>query len=913
MFEGHVGFPVGVQIPPSAPKSFMTSISQILLSPADRSVIVSNLKEYILQRHEEISILHKNGASGLYIVTRIAALTDKILSEIYNHELRRYENSHNISLNEKCSVVAVGGYGRGELNPYSDIDIMFLYRSDVKDSVEAVSREILYLLWDLKYNIGHSIRTVDDCVKIGISDFTARTALMEARIIAGSESLFTEFRKVFTEKVITRDVKSYIEDRLKGMRERYNHYGSSIYLVEPNIKEGKGGLRDIHSLKWVVIARYGIYSLSDFHKEGYLSKVGYNELIEAQDFLFRVRNELHFNAGKAADVLTVEEQRRIAQFLGYQDEPHRLGVESFMKDYYMHASHIHDISTRVIEKAIPVHIWKKGVEMVTSRFIKPCFLLTKDTIHVPERYQDMFFSNMKNIVNLFYLSLIHGLRISAHTMSMLYRNRDRVANDLYSNPDVNRIFRNIISWPQGISETLRQMQKVKVLQKLIPEYEKISCYSSYDFYHKYTVDEHSFISIQTAEELQYVHGYIAKVYREIKRKDLLHLALLLHDAGKGSAGHHSTIGGQIAERVGKQLGYSSEDTSLLAFLVRNHLNMSLIAFRRDLSEDKVILLFAREVATPDVLRKLFVITYADIKAVGPDAWNEWKENLLTQLYYRTMEELSGTKAIYSEQEIIERLKKEIGERLCIIYPKDWLDEQLHDMESRYLIVTQPEKIINHFHMINNLKENKEERVLVDVSMDKNIVEFTIFTYDNITPGLFSKIAGVLAAAGYNILDAQVYTSKTGIVIDTFRAEDPYPEGVSAMLRQSTVRKHIAEVLTEETTVEYMFEKYANKRPKKKAVTTVAPTQVEIDNDSSDDFTIIDIFAADKQGLLYIITKNIFELGLSIYSSKIATHVDQIVDVFYVKDFNDNKITESERVSEIKQRLLNAIEEYWKVV
>ena len=375
----------------------MTSISQLLSAPSDRSALVISLKNYIAQRNQEIRDLHDNGASGLHIAIRLTGLADTVISEIYNYELRKYESSHHTSISDQCAVVAVGGYGRGELNPWSDIDIMFLYRSNAKKAIEHLSTEVLYLLWDLKYTLGHSIRTIEDCVKIGSSDFTARTALMEARMIAGSEALFTEFQDVFIHKVIARNVRSYIEERLKYMRERYKQYGSSIYLVEPNIKEGKGGLRDIHGLKWVTIARYRIYSLSEFHKQGYISKLGYNELIEAQDFLLRIRNDLHFHAGKAADVLTAEDQWRIAQSFGYKDAPHGLAVEAFMKDYYRHASHIHDISARAIEKAIPSQLWRQGLDFVTSRQIKPCFVLTKNTIHVPERHQEIFFSDMKNI------------------------------------------------------------------------------------------------------------------------------------------------------------------------------------------------------------------------------------------------------------------------------------------------------------------------------------------------------------------------------------------------------------------------------------------------------------------------------------------------------------------------------------
>ena len=904
-------FPWGFKSPLRHQSLFMTALTQILTDTSDRTALIDNLKNYLSKKRQEIHDLHKGGASGLYIVTRISSLTDRIITEIYNHEMKKLERTQDIHIGDKCSIIAVGGYGRGELNPFSDIDIMFLYREDAKNAVETISTNILYLLWDLKFNIGHSVRTIDDCIKISGADFTARTALMESRLITGSESQFDEFQKTFMEKVIARNVRAYIDERLKNSRERYKQFGTSIYLVEPNVKEGKGGLRDIHCLRWVTIARYRIDSLAEFHKQGYITKVGYQELTDAKDFLLRVRNELHFHTNKASDVLTVEDQWRISKLFGYTDETHRLGVEALMKDYYMHASHIHDITQRMIEKALPVQKWKKGMETITSRFVKPCYVLTKDTIHVPERYQEILLSDGKNAVYLFYLSLIHNLRISTHTMSMLYRNSSAIPADLYQSPEINRIFRMILSWPQGVADTVREMHRVKLLQKLIPEFEKISCYASYDYYHKYTVDEHSFIAVQTAEELQHSHSFIAKVYKEIKRKDLLHLALLLHDAGKGSGEDHSVRGEKIAERVAKQLSFNDDDTALLAFLVKHHLIMPNTAFRRDLNDTKVLLLIARLVAKPEALKKLFILSYADIKAVGPETWNDWKEQLLSELYSKVMEELSGTRAIYSVEELLVKIKKDISDKLCLIYPPAWLDEQLQYLETRYLLITPPEKIMNHLHMINQLNMDTKEKVLVDVFLDKGIAEFTVYTYDDITPGLFSRVAGVLAAAGYNILDVQIFTTKKGIVVDTFHALDPYPEGVSSLLRQVTVKKHICEVLTGNTTVESLFGKYANKLPKKKTITISTPTQIEIDNESSDDFTIIDVFSADKQGLLYVITKTIFELGLSVYSSKIATHVEQIVDVFYVKDLNGNKITEHDRITEIKQRLLEAIEEYWK--
>ena len=907
MFEGHVGlFPWGFKSPLRHHSYIMTSyIHSILTSSKSKRDLILSLQQYLKEKQEEIKTLHRQGASGKYISLRLTTLTDALISGVYDFVVQRYEDIHNISLQERCAIVALGSYGREDMSPYSDIDIMFLYEEGIRPHIEEIAKEVLYLLWDIKYDIGHCTRTIEDCLKIGSNDFTVRTSLMEGRLVTGSEDLFRRFQKAFFNQVVRKNVKAYILDRLHYMGERYKQFGSSVYLIEPNIKEGKGGLRDIQCMKWVILVRYGIPSLEDFHKQGYLSSRGYNELVEAQDFLMRIRNELHFHAGKAMDILTFDEQHRIAKCFGYKDEPQRLGVEAFMQDYYMHATRIHDISLRTIEKAIPISPIKQSLIKFTSRFIEPCYQLTWTSIEVPEKYKDALFSKGENVIYLFFLSLIYGLHISTPTMSMLYRNYDRIPHDLYNNVEAMRIFRKIISWPQGVADILRQMHKVKVLQKVIPEFERIYCYASYDYYHKYTVDEHSFLAVEKAEELIYFRTYIAKVFKEIKRKDLLYLALLLHDIGKGLNGHHADTGAIVAERVGRQLGYNEDEVRVLRFLVQNHLLMSHIAFRRDLSEDKVILLFSRRVATPDILRKLFILTYADIKAVGPDAWNDWKENLLTELYYRAMEELSGTKAIYSEEDLINKLKEEIEEKLCLIYPQEWLDTQLQDMENRYLLVTSSDRIINHLHMINRLRSG-DEKVLVDVYPGKNVIEFTIYTYDNIVPGLFSKIAGTLAAAGYNIMGAQVYTTRKGIVVDTFQVEDPYPGGVSSALRQMSVREDIKKILMGETTVEELFEKYKQKRPKKATKKVLVPPSVEIDNETSDEFTIIDIFAMDRQGLLYLIARTLHELGLSIYSAKIATRVDQIVDVFYVKDMDGAKIIDPARLAEIKERLLNIL-------
>ncbi|MBI4715640.1 MAG: [protein-PII] uridylyltransferase [Nitrospirae bacterium] len=882
----------------------MATLNQILEAPSDRAALISDLKTYLRTRREEIRRLHEEGSSGHFVLIRLTSLIDTLITEIYQRELARHPTSGSGKLAEGCAVVAVGGYGRGELNPYSDIDIMFLYRNGMQDETERAAMEVLYLLWDLQFTIGHSTRTIAECVRIARSDITAKTALMEARLLTGSETLFEEFQKAFRSRVLPRRPEEYIEEKRREMRARHLQYGSSICLVEPNVKESPGGLRDVHFLQWVAMARYGVASPSDLHRQGYLTPREYRDLVRAQEFLWRVRNEMHFHTGRASDVLTFEEQKRLADVFHYADEPHRLGVERFMRRYYIAAARIHDVSSRFIERATPVPWRQKIRDLLLSRRVGP-FTLSPRTLRVSERRKFEVLEDGGELLRLFYLAQIHGLRIDSRSRDLLHRHRDRIPRDLRLSPAANRVLLEILSWPRDAANTLRLLHRARLLQKLIPEFARVDRMVQYDHYHKYTVDEHTFLAVEKAQNLLDGSETLAKVYREIRRKDILLLGILLHDIGKGGKESHSVIGAKIAERLARQLGFSDEETGLLVFLVHYHLIMSHIAFRRDLADDKVIVLFARQVAKPEVLKKLFILTCADIQAVGPDTWTEWKKNLLTELFHRTMEELTGARVTLSETERIERIGKEIGERLCLLIPQEWLDEALADMETRYLLVTSTNRILGHLYMIRRLLL-EEEPVLVDVSADPLLTEFTLYTYD--VPGLFSKVAGVLAAVGYNILGAQVYTSRKGIVVDTFQVQDPYPGEESARGRREAVRGHLREVLTGRESVENLFAR----RPAGKGAPRIAPTEptiVEVDNESSDAFSIIDVFAADKQGLLYVITRTLHDLGLSICSSKIATKVDQIVDVFYVRDLSGEKVTEPERVQKVKTRLREAIDGY----
>jgi [protein-PII] uridylyltransferase len=534
------------------------------------------------------------------------------------------------------------------------------------------------------------------------------------------------------------------------------------------------------------------------------------------------------------------------------------------------------------------------------------FALGKDEISVLGVNREKILSQGKYILELFYLAKTHKLRISDETLEMIHHGMEFLPESFFNTSDVAHLFILILSEPGGIAKTLRLMHQVSLLEKVIPEFSRVNRLVQFNQYHKFTVDEHSFNAVEHAENLTKVGENLNNIYSEIKRKDILHLGILLHDMGKGLGGDHSEKGAEIASSVAFRLNFDKRDRDLLVFLVRFHLLMTHIAFRRDLSDEKVLVNFARKVAKPEVLKKLYVLTCSDIKAVGPGTWNGWKENLLADLFYKTLEALAGTESTLSNKQRIQKIWEEALQRVGSDYPQDWLEEQRKDMSERYLLVTPVEKIIKDLYRIRQLEPGG---IVVDVE-DRDpsgVVDLSVYTFDNIIPGLFSKISGVLAAKGLQILGAQAHTRKKGIVVDTFQVVDPDYTGKTPQERWNEIEETLKGVLQKKIEVEKLFGKRFSGGENKQVGALLEPTLVEVDNDSSDDYTIIEVFAADRRGLLYVITKTIFELGLSVFSSKIATRLDQIVDVFYVKDEEGKKVVDENKISDLKEKIIKAIE------
>jgi [protein-PII] uridylyltransferase len=860
-----------------------------------------------LETHRQaIAAAHARGTSGVETVTALTNLADDILHDLYVLEYAGTSNPTGVAL------VALGGYGRRELAPYSDIDLMFLYKPLHEREARAVSTAILHVLWDLGFLVGHSLRTIADCRSMGRTDLTVRTALMEARWLAGDQTLFDEFTRTYREQVSGKRVQDYVAHKLADRQQEYGKYGSTNLLLEPNIKKSRGGLRDLHLLKWTALARYETSSLEHLSAGGLLSAGDVAALWDAQEFFWRVRNELHFYALRAQDILSFDEQIRIAGLRGFKDLPHLLAVEQFMQQYYRHSTRVCDITSRFVSQAMQRSAWQRLVAWLPARRVERYFKLTKDEITVPPDLRDEAFSDGSRVLRLFQLAQTYGLAIADGLVQELPDRVSPLTDDVFGQEPSRRSFLAILSGPGRVGETLDAMHRVRLLERFIPTFGTVRGLMQFNAYHKYTVDQHSLLAVSQAEEIGATNGLLGRVYREIKRKDLLHLALLIHDVGKGQEEDHSLIGERIAVDVAERLGLDDHETQLVVFLVRYHLLMSSTAFRRDSSDEKVVLRFARQVGTPEALKMLFVLTAADIAAVGPGVLTRWKETLLGDLFIKTHKELAGGEEAETTYEGLLDQAKEVRQavlaRLGQRLPQDWLRKQLEAWPGHYLAATAVERIVTHLGWLAKLADAS---VLVDAQYDPALgtTDYTVYTQEKIIPGIFSKIAGVLAAKGLQTLDAQILTLADGMVVDVFRVQDPdCPDGPPPS-RTRDVSESIVAVLEGRRPVEALLQEATRFGQSRHGVPLREPTVVQVDNDSSERFTIIDVFADDRQGLLYVITRAIFDIGLSVHAARISTRLDQVVDVFYATDQAGGKIDDPGRCKLISETITARIEEY----
>jgi [protein-PII] uridylyltransferase len=872
-----------------------------MAGPMGVAVVASELKESLLRKRQELLSLHRNGALGVQICSALTDLCDRTLVVAWQGALEHVPAGERPEVARSLALAAVGGYGRGDLAPYSDIDLLFLLsprpRPGVKEVVSALVRD----LWDIGLKLSQSVRTPADAVAFARGDIAHRTALTELRFLAGNESLFGELKgrthRLFSHSSISPFIDSVVRERSKEHQDSV----ASVSLLEPNVKKSPGGLRDLHLLRWISLPRYDTRDPDMLRASGILGPEDAEVIAQASEFLYRIRNELHFGAGSAQDVLTRDEQVRIAQWLGFENQGPLLGVERFMQHYYRLTTALHDVVMRFAEGARR----RGGVRRVLSRVltfrVEQNFLVNRETIAIDPQAGSEVLGKGEVLLRLFDLARLRKVEVSHESLERARAAAPRCA----ITPEARARFLEIMANPEGLGGVVRNLHRIGLLGRFIPAFEHARCLIQFNQYHKYTVDEHSIRALEACTERAGDAGPLGQAYREVRRKDVLHLAVLLHDIGKGHAEDHSEVGKRIALDLGALLGLGEHEREQLVFLVHKHLLMAHTAFRRDVEDAKTIVQFVRSVGTIDVLRMLYVLTAADTAAVAPGEFTSWKESLLTQLYLRSSEELAGTAPQAVEKALAEEIRGMLRKELEGRFDPAWLEGQLATMPLGYLRRCNAETIASHLGVQKDLGPDAVV-VQSEYGRETRLTEYTVFTRDTVAPGLFSKIAGVLAAERFQIVDAQIMTRTDGLVVDTFRGLDADFKGEPPEYRRREVAERIGQVLHGKRSLEA----YLSSRPpvgaRPPSQGSAGSTQVVIDNSSSDQYTVVEVFADDRLGLLYTITKALFEQGLSIASARISTSLDQVVDVFYVTDQAGAKLTDEGRLEAIRRCLLEVL-------
>ncbi|MGB0911145.1 MAG: [protein-PII] uridylyltransferase [Nitrospirales bacterium] len=878
-----------------------TQINHTPTNPTDSDAQADQMA--ILERREALRKILVEGATGAAVVESFTDLVDDRLINRYR-DIVQSADPGSASALQQCCLVAVGGYGRRELAPYSDIDVMILSEATDTMVLEDLSKRLFHHLWDLGFQVGHSVRSITESLALADTDLSAKTALMESRFLVGNANIFQNFHTRFVRRNLGRNVPKFIQQKIAERKRDYAKFGETVFLLEPNIKKSKGGLRDLHLLQWVGMAKFQASTIQELANCGELTRQDAVAIQEAREFLWRIRCLMHFEAGRAQDILTFEDQERLAANFGLIDQTHLLAVEQFMQQYYRHTMGLHDRCMRFVDRTRETSWWKQLTSLFPSPLLEGCFLETEGRLTVPSEKLTQVLGSPELLIRLFRLSQERGLPIQSQTIDELQYYVADIPNEQFHTPTVSKVFREILSETGRVADTLTAMHRAKLLEKLVPAFARVRGLMQFNQYHKYTVDEHSLLAVRQAELLEKDEGTLGTVYGEVQQKDLLHLALLLHDLGKGRSEDHSEVGKVIAQKTSERLGLTMPEGQMLQFLVHKHLVMAHTAFRRDIHDEKVIQKFADTVKDPEVLRQFLILTVADISAVGPEVMNKWKETLLIELFSHAHAALSGNrveKHIEGEvrgqaQEILNILHQQAshddGTTLNPSIDERWVQEQLSQFPSRYRSSTSADRIAAHLSAITRLSSDIP-LVETNFHSDLNITEYTLLAHGGNKPGIFMNMTGVLAALGLEVLDAQIVTRKDGIVVDSFSVKDPDYEGPPPPRRLERVCETIINVLKGAEGVDQVFERGKRVTFGRPYPTGRNETEVKIDNDSSDRNTVIEVFADDKQGLLFIIARALVGLGLSIHSARIGTRLDQTADVFYVTA--DKKKIESSKV------------------
>lgn len=863
---------------------------------------VVSAKRRLADSHACLRALHEDGGTGVEVSRAITELRDEVVLELSQAALADLTGGDSAPLSAKFALVAHGGYGRADMAPYSDIDLMILSAAGSAAEIAPLAERLLRDVFDAGLVLGHSVRTPEEACRLSGQDPLICTSLVESRFLWGNRELFDNFVSRFERRLRSRPA-SLVAAIDRARTEERIKYGETVYLLEPNVKRSRGSLRDIQLLRWIGRVRYGNSDLAALAASGHLPEEDARAVARSLEFLLRLRNEMHFHAGRSSDVLARAEQLRIAERFGYRPEAGMLPVESFMRDYFRHTEHVSNVVRRFVTKA---RASRRGQVVMTllGHWMPGGFRVGPSHIGAAAEGLELIRSGLDGIMQLVELASLYDKEITPETWQVVRETAAGLSG--VPSPGAMRMFRSVLGRSTRLGELLRGLHEIGLLERFIPGFNHARGLLQFNQYHKFTVDEHSLRAVEQAAELQSAAEPLGAIYRAIGRKDVLHLALLIHDLGKGYPEDHCEAGRRIATETAARLGLEAGARDALVFLVHRHLLMNHLAFRRDTSDEELILRFAVEIGSPELLEMLTVLTAADMAAVAPDAWTNWKADIVIDLFDRAMQYLAGeTLALDLEQHLDDR-RRQVGEQLGLQQTDTWFARQLDGLPPAYLHGTRAEQIVADLRLLNGLPE-KEVKVCSEFDGGTGTLQVVVATTENITPGVFHRLTGALTSQGLEILSAEINTLADGLVLDRFRVVDPDHAGIPPPERLKRIEGALEQSLRQPASQPPVFRQTWRIGGTARPTLRNAHTRIEIDNHASAICTVCDIFAADRPGLLYAIARTLFEMELSVWRAKIGTFLDQVVDVFYVTDAAGAKIEDEARLEAIRRRLLGVIE------
>ena len=876
-----------------------------------RQAIVEVLRKALDDGRAEIARrLSEKPSAGHEVARAQAFLIDQLIRIIHDHVVGNVYRSSNRSTGERLTVMAVGGYGRGEMAPHSDVDVAFLTPMKHTPWCEQVIEAILYFLWDLRLKVGHSSRTLDDMVRMCRSDLTIRTAMLEGRYVWGDQDLYEESRERFWKDVVAGTERQYVKEKLAERNDRHKRLGDSRYVVEPNVKEGKGGLRDLHTLYWIGKYIHKVRSAKELVDVGLLTSDEFRSFRRAANFFWAVRCHLHTITNREEDRLTFDLQREVASRMNFSDRPGKSSVERFMQYFFLQAKVVGNLTGVFLAQLDEQFASRQRRGLLAGFRARPRTLkgyrVFGGKIQAPG--DDWFEKDPTRLLEIFVLADREGLEIHPETMRLISRDARLIKADIRKDHQANLYFMELLTSHNDPETVLRWLNEAGVFGRFIPDFGRVNAQMQFDMYHHYTVDEHTIRAIGLIAriekgEMQEDHPLAHEIVHKVQSRRALYASVLLHDIAKGRGGDHSVLGAEIALKLCPRLGLDQDETELVSWLVRSHLIMSATAFKRDLADSKTISDFVELVQSVDRLRQLTLLTIVDIQAVGPGTWNSWKRQLLAELYNSAEERLRLGHAQYGREKRIVAKKAAVVERLG--NKKQLVETIGSEMNDAYWIAESDDIIAMNLVQFDVARELDDPlSIHCEYYQARGATLVTVIATDH--PGLFYRIAGGIHLAGGNIIDARIHTTRSGMALDNFVVQDPLGRPFMEESQLARLKTAIEDALANRVKLVPQLAAKPHARPRAEAF-KVRP-RVIFDNDASSRFTVVEVNALDRPALLNRLARTLFESRLMVHSAHITTYGERAADTFYVTDLLGDKVDSPTRLKSIERSLLQASEE-----